>query len=64
MFDQFTTALPSSQSNGVFRFGVIPEEDNFVLAHTHVQFHRVHPSSQPIGGGGNSVLTGGLQEKS
>ena len=33
MFDQFTTDLPSSLSDRVCRLGIIPGENNFVLAH-------------------------------
>ena len=38
MFDQFTTDLPSSLSDRVCRLGIVPEENNFVLAHARGTF--------------------------
>ena len=60
MFDQFTTDLPSSLSDRVCRLGIVPEENNFVLAHAHVQLYRVHAGEESGGGGGCSVLTSSL----
>ena len=60
MFDQFTTDLPSSLSDRVCRLGIVPEENNFVLAHAHVQLYRVHAGEEPGSGGGCSVLTSSL----
>ena len=38
MFDQFTTDLPSSLSDRVCRLGIVPGENNFVLAHARGMF--------------------------
>ena len=63
MFDQFTTDLPSSLSDRVCRLGIVPEENNFVLAHAHVQLYRVHAGEESGGGGGCSVLTSSLSRR-